>query len=49
MKLDQPATIKSIRDKLDLLKIPNLQQFETYSNVELVKVCRMFCVQPIYK
>ena len=49
MKLDQPATIKSIRDKLELLKLPNSQQFETYSNIELIKVCRMFYVQPIYK
>ena len=49
MKLDQPATIKSIRDKLELLKLPNLQRFENYSNIELIKVCRMFYVQPIYK
>jgi len=49
MKLDQPATIKSIRNKLYLLKIPNLQQFENYSNIELIKVCRMFVIQPIYK
>ena len=49
MKLDQPATIKSIRDKLELLNLPNSQKFETYNNVELIKVCRMFCVQPSYK
>jgi len=49
MKLDQPATIKSIREKMAMLKISNLQQFENYSNIELVKVCRLFCVQPSYK
>ena len=49
MKLDQIATIKNIREKLDLLKLPNLQKFENYSNVEIVKVCRLFCVQVIYK
>lgn len=49
MKLDQPATIKSIREKMALLKISNSQQFENYSNIELVKVCRLFCVQVIYK
>ena len=49
MKLDKDETIKNIREKLDLLKLPNLQKFETYSNVELVKVCRLFCVQVIYK
>ena len=49
MKLDKYETIKSIRDKLELLKIPNLQQFENYSNIELIKVCRMFVIQPIYK
>ena len=49
MKLDQPATIKSIRDKLELLKLPNSQQFESYSNIELIKVCRLFVIQPIYK
>lgn len=49
MKLDQINTIKNIREKMAQLKIPNLQQFETYSNVELVKVCRLFSVQVIYK
>ena len=49
MKLDQINTIKNIREKMVQLNIPNLQQFETYSNVELVKVCRLFSVQVIYK
>jgi hypothetical protein len=49
MKLDTIATIKSIREKMAMLKIPNLQQFENYSNSEVIKVCRMFCVSPIYK
>jgi hypothetical protein len=49
MKLDTIATIKSIRDKLELLKLNNSQKFEMYSNVELIKVCRMFVIQPIYK
>ena len=49
MKLDKNETIKSIRDKLELLKIPNLQQFENYSNIELIKVYKMFVIQPIYK
>ena len=49
MKLDKEQTIKSIRDKLELLQIPNLQQFENYSNIELIKVCRMFVISPIYK
>ena len=49
MNLDQVATINSIQDKLELLKIPNLQQFENYSNIELIKVCRMFVISPIYK
>jgi hypothetical protein len=49
MKLDTIATIKSIRDKLELLKLNNSQKFETYSNVELIKVCRLFVIQPIYK
>ena len=33
MKLDAPATIKSIRETMAMLKIPNLQKFENYSNV----------------
>lgn len=49
MKLDKDETIKNIREKMTMMKIPNLQQFETYSNVELIKVCRLFYVQPIYK
>ena len=49
MKLDKEQTIKSIRDKLELLQIPNLQQFETYYNIELIKVCRMLVISPIYK
>ena len=49
MKLDKEQTIKSIRDKLELLQVPNLLQFENYSNIELIKVCRMFVIQPIYK
>ena len=49
MKSDKDETIKSIREKMALLKIPNLQRFENYSNIEIVKVCRMFCVQVIYK
>ena len=49
MKLDKDETIKSIREKMEQLKIPNLQQFENYSNSELVIVCRLFCVQVIYK
>ena len=49
MKLDTTATIKSIRDKMALLKIPNSQQFESYSNIELIKVCRMFYVNPVYR
>jgi hypothetical protein len=49
MKLDKDQTIKSIREKMALLKISNSQQFENYSNIELVKVCRLFCVSPIYR
>ena len=49
MKLDKGSTIKNIREKMARLKIPNSQQFENYSNVEIVKVCRLFCVQVIYK
>jgi hypothetical protein len=49
MKLDKDETIKSIRDKLELLKLNNSQKFENYSNIELVKVCRLFCVSPIYR
>ncbi len=48
MKLDKDLTIKSIRDKLQLLELPNAQQFENYSNIELIKVCRMFFIIPIY-
>lgn len=49
MKLDKEQTIKSIREKMAILKISNSQQFENYSNSEVIKVCRMFCVSPIYK
>lgn len=48
MKLDKSSTIKNIREKMALMKIPNSQQFENYSNTELIKVCRMFFVLPIY-
>lgn len=49
MKLDKDATIQNIRSKLESLNLNNKQQFETYSNIELVKVCRLFCVSPIYR
>lgn len=49
MKLDKDETIKNIREKMAQLKIPNLQQFENYSNSEVIKVCRLFCVSPIYR
>jgi hypothetical protein len=49
MKLDTINTIKNIREKMALLQLPNSQQFENYSNIELVKVCRLFCVSPIYR
>jgi hypothetical protein len=49
MKLDKELIIKNIRNKLQELKLPNKQQFETYSNVELIKVCRMYYVVPVYK
>ena len=49
MKSDKELIIKNIRNKLQELKLPNKQQFETYSNIEIIKVCRMFSVVPVYK
>ena len=49
MKLDKESIIKNIRNKLQELKLPNKQQFENYSNIEQIKVCRMYYVVPVYK
>ena len=48
MKLHRIFTIIEIRKKLAFLNLPALQQFENYSNQELIMVCRMFNVAPFY-
>lgn len=48
MKLNRPYTINEIIKKLIELNLPHEQQFEKYSNQEIIKVCRLYKVSPYY-
>jgi len=48
MKLNKEKTIQEIIKKLIELNLPHAQQFEKYSNQEIIKVCRLFKVSPYY-
>jgi hypothetical protein len=48
MKLNREHTIQEIIKVLIFLNLPHAQQFEKYSNQELIKVCRLYRVSPYY-
>ena len=48
MKLNRDYTIQEIIKKLIELNLPCDQKFQTYSNQEISKVCRLFKVSPYY-
>jgi hypothetical protein len=48
VKLNRDFTIQEIIKKLIELNLPHEQQYEKYSNQEIIKVCRMFKVSPYY-
>jgi len=48
MKLNRDYTIKEIIKVLISLNLPASQQFEKYTNQELIKVCRLYKVSPYY-
>lgn len=48
MKLNREHTIQEIIKVLIELNLPHEQKFQTYSNQEIIKVCRLFKVSPYY-
>jgi len=48
VKLNREFTIQEIIKKLIELNLPHAQRFESYSNQELIKVCRLFKTSPYY-